>query len=280
MKGIKQILKEDVLELQNKFTVKWVLKMIVKIALIVFGIYLIYEYLPPLIYKGILDAGNAFGLGAALLLILTGIFSHPIGEWLKGLWNRSAGGKAVIIAVCVFAVAFVGVFIPTLVSVIRYSEYNATNETTVIVLGCKVNGTKASYALWMRTDNAAKYLQAHPDAVAILSGGQGHDEGISEAKAMEAIFKKEGIPESRYFLEDKSTSTDENMAFSKRIMEEHGLSKKVVISTHDYHQKRAAMIARKNGLEPVSLPAPSVRWSKATFFTREVFGIWFQWIKN
>jgi uncharacterized SAM-binding protein YcdF (DUF218 family) len=275
----RHILRDEILEIDNIFTLKWVIKMIIRIALIAFGLYLIYEYIPPLIYKAILDAGNAFGLGAAALFILSGVFFNPIVGFIKNLW-QGKGGKAIIIAVCVFAVAFVGVFVPTLISVMHFSEYNAKDETTVIILGCKVNGTQPSYALWNRTDNAVKYLEEHPDAVAILSGGQGRDEGISEAAAMQGIFEEAGIDKSRYFIEDKSTSTDENMAYSKRIIEENGLSKRVVISTHDYHQKRAAMIAKKNGLDPVSLPAPSVRWSKATFFTREVFGVWVQWIKN
>lgn len=258
-------------------TVKWVIQLIIRIALMLFGIYLIYEYIPPLIYKAILDAGNAFGLLAASAFIGAGIFWVPLTGLIKKLW-QSGGGKAVIIVLCAAAVAFTAVFLSTLVRVVRFSEYNATDQRTVIVLGCKVNGTEPSYALWNRTHVAAEYLNEHPEAVAILSGGQGWDEGISEAEAMKGVMLEEGIDESRFYLEDQSTSTDENFAFSKKIIEEHGLSTDVAIATHDYHQLRASMIAEKNGLSPASLPAPSVRWSRATFFTREVFGIWVQWL--
>ena len=277
---VKKILINDILDLEErKISLKWVLKMIIRLALIVFGIWLIAMYIPPLVYKLILDAGNGFGLMAGTLFVLAGVFANPLLRLAAKLW-ATGKGKAFLIVICAAAIAFVAVFIPTLISVIHYSEYSAADETTVIVLGCKVNGTKPSGALRNRTNAAIEYLNEHPDAVAILSGGQGWDEGISEAECMKGIMEDAGIDESRYFIEDKSTSTDENFAFSKKIIEENGLSMNVAVATHDYHQKRAAMIAKKNGYEPASLPVHSVRWSRATFFTREVFGIWIQWLKG
>lgn len=278
MKPIKNLWNTIISDGHTKpFSLKWVIKMIIRIALIALGVYLIYEYIPPLIYKAILDAGNAFGLLTAAAFIGAGVFFNPLLRLLKRLW-QSVGGKAVIIVLCAAAVAFTAVFLSTLVRVVRFSEYNATDQRTVMVLGCKVNGTEPSYALWNRTHVAAEYLNEHPEAVAILSGGQGWDEGISEAEAMKGVMLEEGIDESRFYVEDQSTSTDENFAFSKKIIEEHGLSTDVAIATHDYHQLRASMIAEKNGFTAASLPAPSVRWSRATFFTREVFGIWVQWL--
>lgn len=280
MEKLRNILVKDILDLgKSKISIKWVIKLVIRIALIVFGAWLIYKYIPPLIYKAILDAGNAFGLTVAVLLILAGIFTNPLLRLIARLWNTGKG-KALIIVVCTLSVIFVCVFIPTLISIVHYSEYSATDETTVIVLGCKVNGTKASTALRNRTKSAAAYLKEHPDAVAILSGGQGPDEGASEAECMKQIMLEEGIDESRFFVEDQSTSTDENMAFSKKIIEENNLSSNIAVATHDYHQKRAAMIAEKNGLTAASIPVHSVEWSRATFFTREVFGVWIQWIKG
>jgi hypothetical protein len=54
----------------------------------------------------------------------------------------------------------------------------------VIVLGCGVNGTEPSLSLRYRIDAACEYLTAHPDAVAVLSGGQGPDEDMTEAACM------------------------------------------------------------------------------------------------
>lgn len=280
MKPIKNLWNTIISDGHTKpFSLKWVIKMMIRIALIALGIYLIYEYIPPLIYKAIINTGNAFGLLTAGVFIGAGVFFNPLLRLLKRLW-QSVGGKAIIILFCVAVITFLSVFIPTLVRVVRFSEYNAADQKTVIVLGCKVNGTEPSYALWNRTHVAAEYLNEHPDAVAILSGGQGWDEGISEAEAMKGVMLEEGIDESRFYVEDKSTSTDENFDFSKTIIDENGLSTEVAVATHDYHQLRASMIAEKNGLTPASLPVPSVRWSRATFFTREVFGVWVQWLTS
>ena len=85
-----------------------------------------------------------------------------------------------------------------------------------------------------------------------------------------------GIDGNRIIIEDKSTSTDTNVKNSLKIIEDNNMSKEVAVATTDYHQYRASMICRKNGLSPSSLPSNSTKPSKPTFFTREVFGVWIQ----
>lgn len=253
--------------------------MILSIVLIALGILLIIEYIPPLLDKAVLDAGNAFGLTVAALCLTGGIFRRTLHSWITALWQTSSG-KALLLAVISAVTAFLLCFLCTLWRVLRFGKMDADGQTTVIVLGCKVNGTAPSIALRKRTMAAAAYLQSHPEAVAILSGGQGKDEGISEGACMKNILLAEGIDESRLYVEDRSTSTEENFAFSKEIIQANGFSTAVAVATHDYHQLRAAMIAGKYGLTPASLPATSSHWSRATFYTREVFGIWQQWLKR
>jgi len=253
--------------------------MIVRAALIAFGIYVITEYIYPLITKAIVNTGNAFGLLAGAGFIAVGIFMRPLQALLNDLWQAPVG-KMFLAMLCALTIAFAALFLLTLVRTVCFGAESANGQTTVIVLGCRVNGTEPSVALQKRTHVAAQYLKKHPDAVAILSGGQGPDEGISEGACMKRMMLEKGIDEERLLVEDKSTSTDENFAFSKRIIEERGLSKDVAVATHDYHQLRASLIAEKNGLFPAPLSVPSARWTRATFFTREVFGIWVQWIKR
>ena len=96
---------------------------------------------------------------------------------------------------------------------------NATYEADyIIVLGSKVNGTKPSYSLQYRIDKAAEYLKSHEKAIAIVSGGKGKGEDISEALAMKNELMKLNIAEDRIIMEDKSTSTDENIKFSKPLI--------------------------------------------------------------
>ena len=116
------------------------------------------------------------------------------------------------------AVLFI-IVIPLTFNMVKYANYK-TNEgaETVIVLGCKVNGSTPSKYLNDRCKKAAEYLKKNPDAVAILSGGQGSDEDISEAQCMENVLVKLGIEQSRLYKEDRSTSTSENIVDFQRLL--------------------------------------------------------------
>ena len=63
-----------------------------------------------------------------------------------------------------------------------------------------------------------EYLKSHEKTIAIVSGGQGKGEDISEALAMKQGLIKQNIAEDRIIMEDKSTSTDENITFSKPLI--------------------------------------------------------------
>ncbi|WP_370458110.1 YdcF family protein [Bacillus sp. BPN334] len=101
-------------------------------------------------------------------------------------------------------------------NIYKHGQMNATYDADyIIVLGSKVNGTKPSYSLQYRIDKAAEYLQSHEKTIAIVSGGKGKGEDISEALAMKNGLMKLKIAEDRIIMEDKSTSTDENIKLSK-----------------------------------------------------------------
>ena len=147
----------------------------------------------------------------------------------------------------------------------------------VVVLGAKVNGTTPSLSLSDRINAAYAYLSAHPDTVAILSGGQGEDEGISEAQCMYDQLKKRGIPGNRLWLEDKATSTWENIQFSLDLIEEKTGSRPQTIGllSSEYHLFRASLFAKDCGVETVGSPAKTSWISlKINYFTREVAGVW------
>ena len=90
----------------------------------------------------------------------------------------------------------------------------------IIVLGAGVNGTEPSLTLHERINATYTYLSQHPEAVAVLSGGQGANEEISEAACMYRELTGLGISGSRLLLEEKSTSTMENLQFSLALVEE------------------------------------------------------------
>lgn len=88
-------------------------------------------------------------------------------------------------------VSFIGIFAFatfwfTTGQVMKQAQNKRANGsvTYAVVLGAKVNGTTPSLSLKYRLESALSYAQRHSNVILVLSGGQGPDEGISEAQAM------------------------------------------------------------------------------------------------
>ncbi len=117
----------------------------------------------------------------------------------------------------------------------------------VIVLGCGIrkDGT-VTPLLKGRLDAAIRwYEQGGRQARFIVSGGQGKNEVTSEAAAMKQYLLSQGIPEDKIIEENRSTTTRENLLFSKAIMEKEGRRTQCIIATSDYHVLRAVLLARE-----------------------------------
>ena len=95
-----------------------------------------------------------------------------------------------------------------------------SNLDCLIVLGTKVNGNSPSLALEQRLISAYNYLKENPDTLVIVSGGQGSNEIISEAECMKNWLVNKGINSSQIIMEDKSTSTVENLKYSFKYIRE------------------------------------------------------------
>lgn len=158
------------------------------------------------------------------------------------------------------------------------TDNSALPVDAVIVLGAGVNGETPSAALWSRIRTAAAYLNDHPDVPVVLSGGKGSGENISEAEAMRrALWTNSETANLRYLLEDQSTNTSENFKFSKALLEEHGIDTQtayIAVVTNDFHCFRARMIAQREGLHTVSIPAELPWWwLTANYYLREAFAV-------
>ena len=146
-----------------------------------------------------------------------------------------------------------------------------------VVLGAKVRESGPSASLWDRIYGARDYLEAHPDVIAVVSGGQGEDEPMTEAKAMYEKLVELGIDENRIWIEDKATSTWENLNFSLDLIEEKtGIRPDTIgIVSSEYHLFRASLFADACGVSSVLIPArTSVFTQRINHFMREVAGVW------
>ncbi|WP_433962979.1 YdcF family protein [Peribacillus frigoritolerans] len=145
------------------------------------------------------------------------------------------------------------------------------NADYLMILGARVKGSVPSLSLQYRIDKAAEYLSANKHTVVIVSGGKGPGEDISEAKAMQQGLIAQGIEEARIMMEDKSTTTHENIVFSKELIPDTAASGLIV--SNDFHIYRAVEIAKKEGLDMKGLPAKTPKVSLLKSYTREYLAI-------
>lgn len=179
------------------------------------------------------------------------------------------------------SVAMVMVILGTFCGMIagEFTAKGNENLDYIIVLGAQVREDGPSVVLQYRLDAAIDYLNENPATICIVSGGQGINEPFSEAEGMADYLLKNGIENSRIYLEDESTSTVENIQNSKALMKMpyNGVG----IVTNNFHVFRATQIAREQGLNGVcGIAADSSVLYLPNNVLRECCGILKDWIMN
>lgn len=232
-----------------------------KFILLSLGVILLIWYLAPL-FVNKFNVGNLVGITLSSLLIL---FAITFDKLNTGFRNFVLISISLVLAFIVIPLSF---------NMIRYANYKSNDgANTVIVLGCKVNGTQPSQYLYDRCEKASEYLKSNKNAVAVLSGGQGSDEDISEAQCMENVLVEMGIDRDRLYKEDESTNTAENIKFSKEVIEKNDLSENVLVVTNEFHEYRAKLLCDEENLNFHSKCSYSSIYSFLTFYTREILGL-------
>lgn len=169
-----------------------------------------------------------------------------------------------------------GIILGMVISGFMLKEMNdkpKDENTTLVVLGCQMKDSGPSLMLRRRLDAAYDYLIEHENVKVIVSGGKGADEPVSEASGMSDYLMARGISPDRIYVEDKSKNTEENIAFSKAIIERENLCGDITIVTDGYHQLRADIFAKRQGIRSYNISAPTSLWLVPTYWIREWFGV-------
>jgi uncharacterized SAM-binding protein YcdF (DUF218 family) len=142
----------------------------------------------------------------------------------------------------------------------------------LIVLGAGVNGTAPSLSMLNRLSAALAYLDAHPDCRAVLSGGQGDGEDITEAEAMYRWLTAQGVAPERLVKETRSTRTQENLEYSLPLIPD-ALNARIAVCSSEYHLYRAQYLGKAMGYDLGAVPArTSLPVLRANYFIREGLG--------
>lgn len=147
----------------------------------------------------------------------------------------------------------------------------------VVVLGAGVNGTQPGPSLYERLVAAKEFAEEHPEAILILTGGRGEGKQITEAQCMFNWLTENGVPAGRLRMEEKATSTEENLKNSLELIEaECGRRPEcITVISSEYHLLRAELIAKNLGVTAVCIPAHTRhKLYFCNMFAREIFAVW------
>lgn len=158
-------------------------------------------------------------------------------------------------------------------SIVAFDRYARTHRgnpedriDAIIVPGAALRGNRPSPFLISRLDRALELWRSQGCyAHIVVSGGQGADECVSEATAMHRYLEEQGVPGELIIDDDRSTTTRENMRFSRRLIEERlGTGARVAVVSTDYHLPRCTMYAAAAGLKAIGVGASSAHraWSR------------------
>lgn len=207
-------------------------------------------------------------LGLAAVLALFGALSG----------RHTAAARRMKVTMIVILLIGAGCFLAAEIPVLMDCRSAAdTAAPHLIVCGAGVHGSVPSRSLTDRLRAALDWLQANPDADAVLSGCQGPGEDLSEAQAMFDWLAERGVDPARLILEDRATDSYENIQYSLALLgPDPG---RVAILSSEYHLHRLGYMAEKLGCEPVPVAA---RTSNPVMFlnyaVREAFAMWKLWV--
>lgn len=248
---------------------------IIRVILLILSIVGFVWFFFPLTLAVQLNIGSATGMVVAIILFLYALFLPKVHcvlrQWKQKRKWLYCGIVSILLLIVVLAMT-------ESVCMIWAATNEPDKNATVVVLGCRVYGEQPSLSLVERLEAAYEYLVEQEEAVCILSGGQGDGENISEAECMYRYLTAKGIAPERLYKEENSTSTRENLLYSKELIEKYGLYPKIAIVTSEYHQYRAGQIAKSLDLDCGAISGHTVFWLFPTYYVRELYAILYEWV--
>lgn len=229
-----------------------------------------------IIYGVILSMMSNFNTGILMIFALGGLFII-YGLFYKRLDRYAAVrviSRLVIATLCAEAI---------LVGFIAYSGVHdnvSYNEDAVIVLGAGIHGDRVSLPLKRRLDKALEYHEKNPSAIIVVTGGKGFQETVTEAEAMEKYLLGKGAEPECIIKEENATSTNENMRFTKEILDSRfDGDYSVAVITNNFHIYRSVSIAKNEGFTEVTHLHAGLEWyNLMPCYLRETLAVLKLWI--
>lgn len=166
----------------------------------------------------------------------------------------------------------------------------------IIIHGAGLDGTRPTPLLARRIDKALElWNKQHQQGKFVASGGQGADEVVSEAQAMRDYLLEKGVPADAILMEDKSTTTWENLKNSIAVIRADRATSggtdaasddvtasdsagacgdfTTAVVSSDFHVFRCAEYAHNLGIKADGIGSHTKGWYWPTAFIREFIAI-------
>ncbi|MER7766665.1 YdcF family protein [Kitasatospora sp. NPDC096140] len=213
---------------------------------------------------------------ANLLSLLAGLGIIAVTLLLLAALATGSRRLAVLAGTAVLVVLYVSfLFVCFVGYAFLYSRHRPRrNVDFVVVLGSGlIDGERVPPLLASRLNRGREAYEKQAargnPPVLITSGGQGPDEKLPEAHAMADYLTERGFPAEHIEREDRSRTTEENLLLSKAVMERAKPDYRCVVVTNNFHAFRAALLARKTGVNGHVLGSPTARYYWPTATIRE-----------
>ena len=219
--------------------------------------------------------------GFSLPNILPALFAFAIVAWIIGIpVGIGISHSRVVVSLSALLLVLGLWFFFSFVALLVYSWFyrrlpRKRRFDYIIIHGAGLRGEEPTPLLRGRIDKALELWKAQgAHAILIPSGGQGSDEVISEAEAMARYLSSRGVPQDSILLEDRSTTTMENLLFAKHLLEARVLGAyRCAFVTSDYHVFRTSLYASKVGLKGDGIGSKTAGYYFPTAFIREFIAI-------
>ncbi len=217
-----------------------------------------------------------------MLTLLLGIAGLFLILFQHLLLKKDSVFEYIYMVIVIFLIYYFFSFMTILTSSLLFNHIKPKfNKDYLIVLGSGLlNGKTVTPLLAGRIDAAlafANQQQARTgkQPLLIMSGGQGQDEKMPEAVAMENYALSQGVPKAEIITEENSKTTLQNLQFSKNLMDERsqGEPNQSAFVSNDYHIFRAGLFAKKVGLNSDGIGSRTARYFLPNAFIREFVAI-------
>jgi len=224
----------------------------------IFGVFTLICFASYLL-KLIISPEGAFPLFITLAVILGVLLPYLFRRFLRSRLGKLYTGMKIFMS-C--AMVFYAVTFAVLVGYIYLSpsaqpdaQPNGT-ENVYIVFGAKVKADGPAKTLASRLDAAVDVMLSDSGSVCIVSGGQGPNEPFTEASCMYEYMVARGISPARIFLEERASSTKENILYSTALIEQLGLTdRQIICISSDTHIPRIRLMCSRAGVDALYIKA-------------------------